>query len=87
MVTDFQPGAIYCADERGHIGKFRNKEHLTLNPPSHAFTHSRAVGHEYVALAVFIVKWYFEVLQLLFLLYTSSSKGRVNKVRNITKRV
>lgn len=86
MVTDVQPGAVYYADKRNHIGKLRDKEYLTLNTPNHACTHNRAVGHEYVELAVFIVKWYFEVLQPL-LLHTSSSKGRVGKVMNITKRV
>lgn len=87
MVTDVQPGAVYYAYERNHIGKLRNKEYLTPIPPNHACTHNRAVGHEYVALAVFIVKWYVEVLQPLLLLHTSSSKGRVGKVMNITMRV
>lgn len=41
MVTDFQHGAVYCADERDHIGKFRNKEHLTLTPtPQDMLTHT-----------------------------------------------
>ena len=87
MVTEVQSGAVYYADKRNHIGKLGNKEYLTLNTPNHACTHNRAVGHEDVALEVFIVKRYFEVLQPLLLLHTSSSKGHVGKVMNITKRV